>query len=111
MNFLIFGIISKASLDFLEKWGYGGAFLFSVLDRVTVALRPTVVLLPLSGFLFGRGVFSFLPVFVIISFGALVGEIILYWIFAKGGRPFLEKYGRYFLVYKHDLDHLDRLFA
>lgn len=111
MNFLIFGTIGAKSLEFLEKLGYGGVFFMSVLDRVTISLIPTEVLLPLYGFLVGQGVFSFLPVFVIISLGALVGETILYWISAKGGRPFLEKYGKYFLVYKHDLDHLDRLFA
>ena len=83
----------------------------SALDRITVSLIPTEVLLPLYGFLTGRGVFSLWPLFGIISVGALSGELVLYWIFAKGGRPFLEKYGRYFLVYKHDLEHLDRLFA
>ncbi len=110
MDPFIFGTIGGKSLELLERWGYGGAFLGSVLDRVTISLIPTEVLLPLYGFLIGRGVFSFLPIFVIISFGALVGEIILYWIFSKGGRPFLEKYGKYLLIYKHDLDHLDRLF-
>lgn len=95
----------------LEQWGYGGAFFLSILDRVTVSLIPTEVLLPLYGILLGLGSFSFWPIFLIISIGAFAGELVLYWIFAKGGRPFLEKYGRYVLVYKHDLDHLDRLFA
>lgn len=111
MNFLFFGTIGRTSLEFLEKWGYGGAFILSVLDRVTISLIPTEVLLPLYGFLIGHGAFSFWPVFGIISVGALLGEIVLYWIFAKGGRPFIEKYGKYFLVYKHDLEHLDRLFT
>ena len=110
MDLFIFGTIGDKSLELLERWGYGGVFMWSVLDRVTISLIPTEVLLPLYGFLVGRNVFSFLPIFVIISFGALAGELILYWIFAKGGRPFLEKYGKYFLVYKHDLEHLDRLF-
>ncbi len=83
----------------------------SALDRITISLIPTEVLLPLYGFLIGKGIFSFWPTFVIISFGALVGEVALYWIFARGGRPFVEKYGKYFWVSKHDLDHLDRLFA
>lgn len=105
------GTIGAKSLEFLEQWGYGGAFLLSILDRVSVSLIPTEVLLPLYGFLIGRGVFSLWLIFIIVSIGALVGELILYMIFAKGGRPFLEKHGKYFLVYKHDLEHLDRLFA
>lgn len=110
MIFLILGTISAKSLEFLERWGYGGAFIMSALDRVTISLIPTEVLLPLYGFLIGKGAFSFWPIFLIISAGALLGEVVLYWIFAKGGRPFIEKYGKYFLVYQHDLDHLDRLF-
>lgn len=98
-------------LEFLEQWGYVGVFLLSVLDRVTISLIPTEVLLPLYGFLIGQGVFSFGPIFVVISVAALAGEVLLYWVFAKGGRPFLEKYGKYFLVSRHDLDHLDRLFT
>lgn len=110
MSFLILNTIGQRSLELLEHWGYAGSFFLSILDRVTISLIPTEVLLPLYGFLIGQGKFSFLPIFVIISFGSLLGEVILYWIFAFGGRPFLEKYGKYFLVYKHDLDHLDRLF-
>lgn len=111
MNLLFFGTIGTKSLEILERLGYGGAFFMSALDRITVALIPTEVLLPLYGFLVGRGVFSLIPLFLIISAGALIGEILLYLIFAKGGRPFVERYGKYFLVSKHDLDHLDRLFA
>lgn len=98
-------------LSLVGRFGYGGAFLFSILDRVSISLIPTEVLLPFYGLLIGRGVFSLWLIFIIISIGSLVGELILYMIFAKGGRLFLEKYGRFFLVYKHDLEHLDRLFA
>lgn len=111
MDLLFFGTIGAKSLELLEQWGYGGVFLLSILDRVTISLIPSEVLLPLYGFLIGRGTFLFIPVFIIISIGALVGEIILYWVFAKGGRPFLEKYGKYFWVHRHDLEHLDKLFA
>src|SRR3989344_6383386 len=107
---LFLGTIGTQSLGLLERWGYGGAFFMSALDRITVALIPTEVLLPLYGFLIGRGSLSFLPAFIMISLGALAGEGVLYFIFAKGGRPFVEKYGKYFFVYKHDLEHLDRLF-
>ncbi|MBI2670211.1 MAG: DedA family protein [Candidatus Yanofskybacteria bacterium] len=110
MNFLI-GTIGAKSLELLERWGYGGAFLLSILDRVSISLIPSEVLLPLYGFLSGRGVFPIWLIYIVINIGSLIGESILYLIFAKGGRPFLEKYGRYFLVYKHDLDHLDRLFV
>ncbi len=107
---LLFGTIGAKSLELLERWGYGGAFFWSAMDRITISLIPTEVLLPLYGFLIGKGAFSFLPMFLVISLGALVGEIVIYLIFAKFGRAFVERYGKYFLVSKHDLAELDRLF-
>lgn len=108
-SFFSLATIGGKSLALLEQLGYGGVFFLSFLDRATISLIPSEVLLPLYGFLIGKGIFSLMPVFLIISVGALLGEVVLYWIFAFGGRPFLEKYGKYFLVSKHDLGHLDRL--
>jgi membrane protein DedA with SNARE-associated domain len=36
---------------------------------------------------------------------------VAYWAGSKGGRPLIEKYGRYVLVSRHDLDLADRWFA
>jgi len=33
--------------------------------------------------------------------------MVAYWVGAKGGRPFLEKYGRYILITRYDLDRAD----
>lgn len=105
------GTIGEKSLELLQRFGYTGAFFMSVLDRITISLIPTEILLPLYGILVARGVFSLFWVYILISLGALFGEIVIYWICAKGGRPLVEKYGKYFFVYKHDLEHLDRLFS
>lgn len=47
------------------------------------------------------------------AYGALgntIGSAIAYGVGMWGGRPFLEKYGKYFLVSRHDLDLADRWF-
>lgn len=91
-------------------FGYSGVFLLSFIDRLTVFLIPAEIVLPAFGILVSRGEFSFWPVMVWVTAGNFMGNLALYFVFLKGGRPFLEKYGRYFLVTRHDLEHLDRLF-
>ena len=42
--------------------------------------------------------------------GCTIGSVITYWLGALGGRPLLERYGRYVLISKHDLELADRWF-
>jgi membrane protein DedA with SNARE-associated domain len=41
----------------------------------------------------------------------VLGSLLAYWVGLRGGRPLIEKYGRYVLLSKHDLDIADRWFA
>src|SRR5665647_2585919 len=43
--------------------------------------------------------------------GCVVGSVASYWLGALGGRPFVEKYGRYILVHKRDLARADKWFG
>src|SRR5439155_7979016 len=43
--------------------------------------------------------------------GNLTGSIIAYAVGAYGGRPLVERFGRYILISHHDLDLADRWFA
>src|SRR3989344_1964895 len=109
----MFEIISssvKNIVDLIGNLGYSGIFFLSLLDRLTVFLIPAEIVLPAFGILISRGDFSFWPVVGWMSVGSFLGNILLYIIFLKGGRSFLENYGRYFLISKHELDHLDHWF-
>ena len=97
-------------IGILDNFGYFGVFLLSLLDRLTVFLIPAEIVLPAFGVLVAQGEFSFWSVFIWVTAGNFLGNLALYWVFLKGGRPFLDKYGKYFLVSHHDLQHLDRLF-
>ena len=85
-------------------------FLLSLADRVTLVLIPSEVVVPFAGFLVAQGKFAFWPMLAVITAGTLVGEAILFWFSLRGGRWFLEKYGKYFFVSKHDLEHAEELF-
>lgn len=106
---IIYLSIEKAII-LLGALGYSGVFFLSLLDRLTVFLIPAEIVLPTFGILVSQGTFLFWPVFVWVTIGSFVGNIALYLVFLKGGRIFLEKYGRYFLISKHELGHMDRWF-
>lgn len=107
----LFAFYAEKIIGVLGDFGYFGVFSLSLLDRLTVFLIPAEVVLPAFGALVGQGEFSFWPVLIWATVGNLLGNIALYGIFRNGGRPFLEKYGKYFLISHHDLNHLDRMFA
>lgn len=45
------------------------------------------------------------------AIGNTIGSWIAYEVAARGGRPLLERYGRYLLISRHDLDRADAWFA
>ncbi len=102
-------VVAK-SMVLIEQGGYGGVFLLSLLDRILLSIVPSEIILPLAGFLAGQGQFNLILVILYVTLGNLLGDTILYWISAKGGRPLLERYGKHIFVTKHDLDHTEKLF-
>lgn len=95
------------TIDFL---GYFGIFFLMLVESCGI-LMPSEVIMPFSGFLVSSGRLDFWLVVVVGTLGNLVGSWLAYYIGLKGGRPLLEKYGKYVLIRKHDLDIADRWFA
>lgn len=107
---IVYSSIEKA-VEVLGTLGYPGVFFMSLLDRLTVFLIPAEIVLPAFGVLVSNGKFVFWQVMLWVTLGNFLGNLALYFVFLKGGRPFLERYGKYFLISKHDLEHLDRWFV
>jgi membrane protein DedA with SNARE-associated domain len=45
------------------------------------------------------------------AIGCNLGSELAYWVGAKGGRPAIERYGRYLLISRHEIAMADRWFA
>lgn len=71
---------------------------------------PSEIIMPFSGFLVYTGRFNIWLVSLSGAFGCVVGSAVAYWAGMVGGRPFVEKYGKYILISHHDLDLADRWF-
>ena len=67
--------------------------------------------MPFSGYLVSRGEMNLWLVGVAGAAGCVLGSLVAYWVGSRGGRPLIEKYGRFVLVSRHDLDLADRWFA
>ena len=67
--------------------------------------------MPFSGYLVSRGEMNLWGVGVAGAVGCVVGSLVAYWVGMYGGRPVIEKYGRYILLSRHDLDLADRWFS
>jgi hypothetical protein len=64
--------------------------------------------MPFSGYLVSVGRFKLAWVGIAGAIGCNAGSLVAYYVGALGGRPLVEKYGRYVLVTHHDLELADR---
>ena len=75
---------------------------------------PSELIMPLAGWMLIKEE-SLPAIYTLVAgvYGALgntIGSAIAYGVGMRGGRPFLEKYGKYILISRHDLDLADRWF-
>src|ERR1041385_8844395 len=77
----------------------------------TLVPIPSELVMPFAGFMASQGKFSLPVILVINSVGALLGSGLCDWIGVVGGKPFLLKYGKYFLVRRHDIEKTETFFA
>jgi membrane protein DedA with SNARE-associated domain len=86
-------------LEWLTGLGYVGIALGLMLEVI-----PSEIVLGYGGYLIVLGRVGFIGAFVAGVIGGTIAQLILYWIGSYGGRPFLEKYGKFLLLKKHHLD-------
>lgn len=93
------------------SWGgYAGVFFLMLLESCGIP-APSEVIMPFAGFLVFKGQMVLWLAVLLGALGNLVGSLFAYWIGAKGGRPLLEKYGKYILISNRDLDKADHWFT
>ena len=90
--------------------GYGGVLLLMAIESACVPL-PSEIIMPFAGYLVHAGRLSLFGIATAGALGCNVGSAIAYWIGARGGRPFIARYGRFILLNEHDLDRAEHFFA
>lgn len=92
--------------------GYSGIVIMMGIESACIPL-PSEVIMPFGGYLVYKypTQYSIWWMGVAGAFGCVWGSAVAYWAGKFGGRPFVEKYGRYILVRHKDLDRADAWFA
>ena len=109
--------IEQALLDFItntyDAMGWPGVIVMMAIESAAIPL-PSELIMPLAGWKLieakGHGWELILLAGLFGAIGNTIGSWVAYYAGMWGGRPFAEKYGKYILVSKHDLDLADRFF-
>jgi membrane protein DedA with SNARE-associated domain len=106
----IIEILSGFIVATISAMGYSGVVLLMAIESACIPL-PSEIIMPFSGYLVSTGQLNLWAVAVAGAVGCVLGSLVAYWVGMYGGRPVIEKYGRYVLLSRHDLDIADRWFA
>lgn len=106
----LISMLAAGIIAVISSLGYGGIVLLMGIESACIPL-PSEIIMPFSGFLVFKGVMQLSAVAAAGATGNLFGSWLAYALGAWGGRPLVEKYGRYVLISHHDLDLADRWFS
>ncbi len=97
-------------VNWISVSGYAGLVVLMALESM-VAPLPSEAVMPFAGFLIFEGTFSFEEVIFFSVIGSLIGSLLSYYAGLYGGRPFILKFGKYFLLDISDLELTERFFS
>jgi membrane protein DedA with SNARE-associated domain len=98
--------------------GYGGVVLLMAVQSACIPI-PSEVILPLAGaaLVHVAGMtamqvqMQLALLATVASLASNLGSVPAYWVGARGGRPMVERYGRWLMLSQRDLDRVDHFFA
>ena len=94
---------------FISSFSYFGVAFLMAIESAAIPL-PSEIIMPFAGFLVSTGQMTLLGIAIAGAIGSTVGSIILYYIGYLGGRPLIEKYGKYVLMHKKDMQMAENFF-
>ena len=93
----------------IDLGGYAGIAALMGIESACIPL-PSEIIMPFAGYLVYLGHLNLYLVATVGALGCNLGSVVAYWIGAKGGRPLAERYGRWVLMSRHDLDRMTHFF-
>jgi membrane protein DedA with SNARE-associated domain len=102
--------IANFATAFIDKIGYAGVFVLMTMESMVFPV-PSEAVMPFAGFLIVEGKLTFAGAIFFSTIGSIVGSLISYAMGAWGGRPFIDKFGKYLLLDRRDLEFTERFFA
>ena len=109
MNSSISGTLAGLIVGVLTATGYFGLLGLMAVESACIPL-PSEIILPFAGFLVAQGKMNLLIAATVGALGCNVGSAIAYAVGEHGGRSAIERWGRYVLINRHDIDKAERFF-
>lgn len=101
--------IGSFATGIISSLGYAGIVFLMALESTALPV-PSELVMPFAGFLASQAKFDFLLLAVFSTIGSIIGSLFSYWLGLRIGKPFLERYGKYFLVSKGHIDYTENFF-
>ncbi|MEH7272828.1 DedA family protein [Neobacillus vireti] len=92
-------------LEFLSQLGYFGIALGLMIEVI-----PSEIVLGYGGYMISEGILGYPGAVIAGTIGGTLAQLFLYWAGYYGGRPFLEKYGKYVFIKKKQIDLSEQWF-
>ena len=105
----ILSILAEFVISVIEATGYWGVAILMAIESACIPL-PSELIMPFAGYLVSTGQMN---LYLAASAGALgcnLGSIFAYEAGKRGGRPIVERWGKYLLIGPDELDAADRFF-
>ena len=109
MIYELFAWISSFIVHIISTMGYFGITVLMALESACIPV-PSEIIMPFSGYLVWTGRFILISVVIWGTIGNLIGSTIAYFVGFYGGRPLIEKYGKYILISSHELEWAEAWF-
>jgi membrane protein DedA with SNARE-associated domain len=109
MNERIITLLVQFVTRVIDAGGYAGIVALMGINSACIPL-PSEIIMTFSGYLVYLGRFNLYLVALAGVVGCNLGSAVAYWIGARGGRPLVERYGKWVLMSRHDLDRMTWFF-
>jgi membrane protein DedA with SNARE-associated domain len=112
----ILAVLAHFIIVVISASGYLGITLLMAIESACIPL-PSEIIMPFAGYLVEAkqptltGHLALIGVAIAGAIGCNVGSAVAYWIGARGGRPFIARYGRFVLLNQRDVDRAEYFFG
>jgi len=94
----------------ISAGGYLGIVFLMAIESACIPL-PSEIIMPFAGYLVSIGELNLIGVATAGALGCNVGSTVAYYVAAKGGRAVLDRWGKYVLISRAELERTERFFA
>ncbi len=106
----IVAVLAAWIMGVISSLGYSGVVLLMAIESACIPL-PSEIIMAFAGFLVFKGEMTLWGVALAGAIGCVVGSIPAYYLGMYGGRPLVEKYGKWVLISHKDLNWADQAFT